>query len=181
MLPSITLSEQNLILTGYTGPNQPAVGRQIAERLKMPFVNIDMHIEERMGMTGDELRARFGESRLKIVEAEIMGEAVLRRSSVIRVSGRTLLQGDYYRALQENGHIICLIAKLNAVLQRLHLALGARFHNPHERALALGHLKSEWAVRSLEGIHELDITYKSAEETVETVVALWQKLAIRRG
>ncbi len=177
----LPFSERNLILTGYTGPNQPVIGLQVAERLRMPFVNTELQIEERAGMSADDLRARFGESRLKTVEAEIVREAVLRRSAVIRVSGRALLTGDHLKQFQETGFVICLSASLDAILQRLHLALGARYHNPQERALALGHLKSEWAIRSIPGIHDLDVTYMSEAEIVDSLIALWQRLAIRRG
>lgn len=177
----LPFSEQNLIVTGYTGPNQPVIGLQVAERLKMPFVNTELQVEERTGMSAGELRGRFGASRLKTVEAEIVREAILRRSAVIRVSGRSLLQGDHLQQFQATGPVICLAASLDAIMQRLHLALGARYHYPHERALALGHLKEEWAIRSLPGIHEIDVTYLSEADIVEAVIARWRRLAIRRG
>lgn len=177
----LPLSDQNLILTGYTGPNQPLLGRQIGDRLKMVYINLEQVVEERTGETLNEFRERFGDARLKRVEAEIISETVLRRRAVIRISGRTLLNSEHVRALQETGPVICLYASLDAVLQRLHLVLGARYHDPQERALALGHLKSEWAVRALPGVHQIDTTYMNANETVEAIIALWQRLAIRRG
>lgn len=181
MLTPLPFTERNLILTGYTGPNQPVIGRQLAERLHMPFVNIDMDIEERSHMSVDDLRARFGEARLKTIEAEIMQEAMLRRSALIRINGRTLQNGDYLTRLQETGLVICIVASLDAVLQRLHLSLGARYHSPHERAFALGHLRSEWAVRHLPGVHELDVTNLDEAQTVESIIALWHERAVQRG
>jgi shikimate kinase len=169
-------SDFNLILTGYTGPNQPIIGEQVANRLKMRFVNVDGQIESRAGMEIDDVRARYGESWLKTVESEIMGDILLHRGAVIRVSGQTLLHGEYIKRLQERGFIVCLVVTLDAVLQRLHLALGGRYHNPHERALEIGHLRREWAVRSLEGIRELDVTYLNEEQTVDAVTGLWQRI-----
>ena len=90
----LPLSERNMILTGYTGPNQPLIGIQIAERLRMPFVNIELQVEERSGFTVDELQTYYGETRLKTVETQILEETILRRNTVIRVSGRTLLSGS---------------------------------------------------------------------------------------
>ena len=171
-------SERNLVLTGYTGPNQPIIGEQVASHLKMRFVNVDAQIEARAGMDMEEARNRYGESWLKTVESEIMSDVLLYRSALIRVSGQTLLRGEYVKHLQESGVIICLVVTLDAVLRRLHLALGGRYHSPQERALAIGHLKREWAVRYLEGIHELDVTYLSEAETVEAISALWQKIII---
>lgn len=170
--------DRNLILTGYIGSNAPALGQRIAEQLRMPFVNVETQVEARAGMPLDTFRNRYGESRLKTLAAEVMQDAILRRNSVIFVSGRTLMLGDYGQRIQQTGPIICLVATLDAVLQRLHLTLGARYHNPNERALAVGQLKREWAVRKLDGIHELDTTTLSEREIIEAVIALWQQVAM---
>lgn len=131
-------------------------------------------------MSVDDLRETFGEARLKTVQSEVMEEVYLHRGAVINISGQTLLIGEHYRRLAETGPVVCLVANLDAVLHRLHVALGARYHNPAERGLALGHLKREWAVRKIEGIVELDTTYLDENAIVEAVVALWQEQAIQR-
>jgi shikimate kinase len=169
--------DRNLILTGYTGPNQPVVGRVVAERLKLRYVNVDLLIEERADMSIDDVRARFGEARLKMMESEVMQDALLYRGVVMRASGQTLLRGDYGKRLAETGPIVCLVVSLDTVLRRLHLSLGGRYHNPQERALALGQLKREWAVRKLDGVHELDVTYLNEAEIVDTVIERWRELA----
>jgi shikimate kinase len=173
-------SERNLVLTGYIGPDQPLLGRQIAERLRMPFVNIEALIVERVGLPIDEIRAYYGETRLKAIEAEIIEETLLRRRSVIRVSGRTLLHGEHLPRLQRVSVVICLVVSLDAMLHRLHINMGARYHNPHERALALGELKREWAVRKLNGIHEIDTTYFSQDDIIQVVTTMWGELAVER-
>lgn len=174
----IPVADRNLILTGYTSPRQPAIGRRVAELLKMPFVNIDLQIEERNEMTIEEIRARFGESRLKTLEAEVVQEVLLHRRAVIRIGGQTLTHGNYHERFLQTGPIICLTASLDSVLQNLHLMLGARYHDPNERALALGHLRREWAVRDLPDIHEIDTTYLTEEEVANAVIDLWQQVVL---
>jgi shikimate kinase len=181
MVLPLPLSDRNLILTGYTGPNQPRIGQQIATKMKMPYVNTDTLIAERIGMSVDEIRVYFGETRLKSIEAEIVDEACLRRASVVRVSARTLLVGDTLTRLRETGPVICLVTTLDAMLQRLHLSMGARYYNPEERALELGNLRREWAVRGLSGILEVDTTYLNTEEVMDKVISLWQEIAITRA
>lgn len=174
----LSFADRNLILTGYTGPNQPPIGQQVAERLKMRYVNVELQIETREGMPSEEVRIRYGDARLKTVESEVMQDVLLNRSSIIRVSGQTLLRSDYAKRLGETGPIICMVASLGAVLQRLHLSLGRSYHNPHERALAIGYLKREWAVRKLEGIHEIDTTYMTEADTVNALIGIWQQSRI---
>lgn len=181
MVVSLPLSEQNLILTGYTGPNQPLLGRQVAQQLGMPMTNIEALISERIGLTVDEIRSSYGESRLKTIEAEILRETYLRRHTLIRVSARTLLVGDTLERLRETGPIICLVTTLDAILQRMHTSMGARYYNPNERALELGQLKQEWGVRGLQDVIELDTTYLNQGEIIDYIVRIWQEIAITRG
>ena len=88
----------------------------------------------------------------------------------------TLLRGDTRAALRQTGPVIALMASVDAVLQRLHLALGARYHNPREREIAIGRLRREWAIRGKEGVIELDTSALSDTETAEAVADRWRAL-----
>jgi shikimate kinase len=165
--------DQNLILTGYIGPGQLAVARQVAERLRMPFVDFELLLEDRAGLPGEELRLRFGEARLKTLESDLVTEVALYRGTVIHISGKILLA--HYVRLSETGPLICMVARLDSVLRRLHLALGARYHDPHEREMALGTLRREWAIRAKPGVTEIDTSYLSDEQMIEAVAACWRE------
>ncbi len=180
MIPTqiLPVTDRNLIITGYTGPYQPMIGRRVAQMLRMPYVNIDLQIEERNGMSLEEIRTLYGESRLKTLETEVVTEAVLHRNAVIRVGGQTLIHNRNYERFMETGPVICLVAELDAVLQSLHLSLGARYHDPNERALAVGHIQREWGVRKLEGIHEINTTYMTETQIAERVINEWQAVVV---
>ncbi len=167
--------DRNLILTGYTGPSQPLVGQQIADRLKMRYVNVDTLLESRGDMDIETMQTRFGETRLKMLETEVMQDVMLYRGAVIRVSGQTLLRTETTPRLLETGVVICEIVALDVVLRRLHLSLGGRYHNPSERALAIGHLKREWAIRKVNGVHELNVTKMTEPQIIETICAMWEQ------
>ncbi len=168
--------DKNLILTGYIGPEQLQVARHTAEYLRTPFVDFASRLEAHADMPGEEVRALFGEARLKTLEGELLDEMVLYRGTVIHMGGQTLLRGGYDR-LRATGPIICLVATIDAVLQRLHLSLGARFHNPRERDLAVGTLRREWAIRGREGVTELDTSYLNEQQITESIARLWREQA----
>jgi len=176
----LPLSERNLILTGYIGPNLSVLGQQIADRLHKPYVSVDRLIGERMDLTIDELRTYFGERRLKAIEDEIVQETALRRDAIIHVSGRILAQPEHRARLAQTGPILCLVVSLGTILHHLHVTMGARYHNPDERALALADLRREWAVRGKDDITELDVTYMAHEAMRDMVIDTWQDLAIER-
>jgi shikimate kinase len=178
MILTIPHSDRNLVLTGYSGPNQMMVVRRVAEKLGMPFVNFETRLETLADMPYEDLRVRYGEARLKTLEAEVVEEMVLYRGAVMLISGQTLKHSDHLTRIGDTGMVLCLVATLDAVLQRLHLSLGARYHNPAERAMALGNLKREWAIRSLPGVEEFDTTAMGDGEIITSIVALWREQAL---
>jgi hypothetical protein len=166
--------DQNLILTGYLGPRQLPIARQTAEYLKIPFVDVEARIEALGGAPSNELRAQFGEAHVKVIEAELMGEIQLYRGTLLHVSAQTLLRGALDR-LRPTGPIICTVATLDAVLCRLHIALGGRFHDPRQRDLAMGVLRREWAIRGRPGVLELDTSAMDDAQMIEAIASLWRQ------
>lgn len=176
-MPSVAPADQNLILTGYIGPGQLSLARGVAERLRMPFVHFDARFEAAHGMPRDELRALYGESRLKTAEGELVDEIALYRSTVLYVSGQTLQTGEHLARLAATGPVICVVSTIDAALQRLHLALGARFHDARERDLAVGLMRREWSIRDREGVIAFDASYLNEREAIEAIAALWREHA----
>jgi len=177
----LTNADSNLILTGYTGPNQPAIGRALAARLGRKLVSFDTRLEEHTGMTLEEIREIYGRARLKDLESEVLGEIVLVRGAVVRISSETLVHSDNLAQMAATGPVMCLVADLDAVLRRLHLTMGMRYHNPRERDVVLGELRRAWGVRGKPGIYEVDATRLNEAETVEAVLEVWQEVALQRG
>ena len=171
----------NLILTGYLEPNRPRIARELARRLGLTLVDVERETEARAGESLADIRATYGQRRVKALEAEIMEQIVLHRRALIRASGSALVNSNAVPELQRNGVIVCLVASLDSILRRMHLTMGARYHDPAERAKALGGLKREWQVRDLSGIVEFDATTISEAILIERIVDYWRGLALRRG
>ncbi|MFZ4815412.1 MAG: shikimate kinase [Phototrophicaceae bacterium] len=180
-LSSILQADRNLILTGYSGPNQPAIARALAQQLGRRLVVVETRLEEYSGISLDELRATYGQASLKRLEQEVLDEIRLNRGAVIRVNGETLSHGDHLSGLGETGVIICLVAALGAVLRQMHMAMGSRYHNPNERDLAFGELRHAWWARGKPNVYVVDVTDLTTDQIVETVSTLFQRLTIQRG
>jgi shikimate kinase len=174
-------SDLNLVVTGYLEPNRPRIARQLGLRLGLEVVDVEREIEDRLGNTVEQMRQLYGERRLKAIETQIMDEIVLHRRALIRVSGNTLLNSGHLAELQRNGVIVCLVASLDSILRRIHLTLGARYHDPVERSRAIGELQREWKIREVENVVEFDATHITETILIERIAAFWRELAIRRG
>ncbi len=171
----------NLIITGYIEPNRPRISRQLAQQLGMEMIDVERRIEERFGDTIDRIRAQYGEQRLKAIESEVMDDIALYRRALIRVSGSTLVNSKNLAELQRNGVVVCLVASLDSILHRIHLTLGARYHDPVERSLAIGELQREWKIREAENIVEFDATYINESALIDQIANFWRDIALRRG
>lgn len=181
MLGSPAAIDRNLILTGYIGPAQLPVARRVAERLRLNFTDFQSELERRAGVSADEIPLRFGEAWIKTLESEIVNDFALYRGAVIHVNGATLMRNGYLETLKATGPVIIAVAALDAVLQRLHLSLGARYHDPRERMLALGAIREHWSIRKAiqpdETVSEVDTTGMSEAQMVETIAARWRERA----
>ena len=171
----------NLIVTGYLEPNRPRVSQQLALRLGLEMIDVEREIEDRLGDTIENMRQIYGERRLRAIETQIMDEIVLHRRALIRVSGNTLLNSGHLAELQRNGVIVCLVASLDSILRRIHLTLGARYHDPVERSRAIGELQREWRIRDMENVVEFDATTITDAILIERIAVFWRDIALRRG
>jgi len=108
MFPGGSQLPRKLIgLTGFMGSGKSTVGRLLAARLGWHFVDLDPLIEERAGLTINEIFDRLGEPAFREMEyetlARVLGEAVSRdHSTVIALGGGTFAQPASAALLRES-------------------------------------------------------------------------------
>ncbi|RMG67675.1 MAG: AAA family ATPase, partial [Nitrospirae bacterium] len=52
---------KNIVLVGFMGTGKSAVGRRLAEKLGMEFVELDAEVEAKEGISIKEIFERYGE------------------------------------------------------------------------------------------------------------------------
>lgn len=165
---------RNLILTGTIGTGKTGVGSRVARSMSgATFVDLEIEIQNREGMTVEQIRETFGQARVRSLEQRLVNEMTLHRSTVIAVSGVTLLDPLNLENLRETGPTLCLTADLGEILRRLHVTHGGRFHEPELRAAFLGRLKRESGVLALD-IPQFDTTGVKIEAVAQQVAEFWR-------
>jgi shikimate kinase len=81
-----------VVLIGAMGSGKSRVGQRLASTLGAPFVDTDARITERYGPI-DEIFAREGEEYFRVVEREVVAEA-LREEAVISLGGGAVLHPE---------------------------------------------------------------------------------------
>lgn len=78
-----------IFLTGFMGAGKTSVGERLAQRLGVPFVDLDREIERRAGLTVREIFAVHGEPAFRRLEAEALRESLAHADAVIATGGGT--------------------------------------------------------------------------------------------
>jgi shikimate kinase/3-dehydroquinate synthase len=110
---------RNLILTGFMGTGKTTVGREVAQRLRLPFVDMDLEIGARAGKSIPRIFAEDGEATFREMEAALCEELGRQRGLVIATGGGALVDPSSRAALMTSGTVVCLTCDVKEIVRRL--------------------------------------------------------------
>lgn len=83
-----------VVLVGSPGAGKTSVGRRVAERLSVPFVDTDHTIEERAGMRVSDIFVTLGEDEFRRLEAEAVADALATCDGVVALGGGAVMREE---------------------------------------------------------------------------------------
>jgi len=104
---------------GLPGSGKSTVGRQLARRLGLRFVDSDQVIELRLGCSIREYFEREGEDSFRDVEEQVLDELTLTQSAVVSTGGGSVLRASNRQRLQERTITFYLHSTPDEVFKRL--------------------------------------------------------------
>lgn len=99
---------ENIILIGMPGCGKSTVGRALAEKTGMQFVDADAAITEKAGRSIPDIFAESGEAGFRAIETEVLEDLGKRSGLVIATGGGCVTQERNYPLLHQNGRIFWL-------------------------------------------------------------------------
>ncbi|HUF94541.1 MAG TPA: shikimate kinase [Acidimicrobiia bacterium] len=108
----------NLVLTGFMGTGKTTVGRELALKLGMEFVDTDELIESRHGSIATIFEEQ-GEAAFREMERAIAVELGQRRGLVIATGGRMIIDPVGFTELSRHGRVFCLVATPDEIHRRV--------------------------------------------------------------
>ena len=108
-----------IALVGLMGAGKTTVGRRLATRLHLPFVDADAEIETASGMTVSEIFERFGEAHFRDGERRVIARLVDGAPKVIATGGGAFIQPDTRKLLLERALVIWLDADVPTLVERV--------------------------------------------------------------
>jgi len=109
----------NITLVGFMGTGKSSVGRLLARRAGMKFVDTDEIIEKETGTTISEIFAKQGEQRFREIERDVVRRVSRMDGLVISAGGGVVLRAENISDLKRNGPVICLSATPEEIWARV--------------------------------------------------------------
>ena len=113
------MAAKPLFLVGYMGCGKSTIGRKLARRLGVPFIDTDSRVEEREGATVFDIFHYEGESYFRRVEREVMESAAQEGLAVISTGGGLPAWSDNMERMNGLGRTIYLRRSAANIASRL--------------------------------------------------------------
>ncbi|HJU99570.1 MAG TPA: bifunctional shikimate kinase/3-dehydroquinate synthase AroKB [Burkholderiaceae bacterium] len=109
---------QNVFLVGLMGAGKTTIGRILARKLGLKFIDSDHEIEARTGASIPWIFEIEGEQSFRRREAEVIRELTAQQGIVLATGGGAILNPDSRAYLKARGTVIYLRASVNSILAR---------------------------------------------------------------
>ena len=113
------LGRRNIVFVGLMGAGKSAVGRMVAQQLRVPFIDTDVEIERVSRMTIAELFAAYGEEEFRALETRVMKRLLKDGPRVVSTGGGAFINERTRRRIKKGGLSVWLKADLDVLWDRV--------------------------------------------------------------
>jgi len=173
------LGRRNIVFVGLMGAGKSAIGRSVAQQLRIPFVDTDDEIERVSRMTISELFASYGEDEFRALETRVIKRLLRGGPKVVSTGGGAFINENTRRHIKRGGVSLWLKADLEVLWERVN----KRDHRPllkteNPKATPAALMEKRYPIYC-----EADITIESrdvrkdiiATEVLEAIASLTKK------
>jgi shikimate kinase len=108
-----------IVLVGLMGAGKTTVGRRLAEKLGLAFVDADHEIELAAGQTIPEIFARHGETYFRDGERKVIARLLENGAQVLATGGGAYMNAETRAAIRRHGISIWLRADFDLLMSRV--------------------------------------------------------------
>lgn len=113
------LGQRPIVLVGLMGAGKTSVGRRLAEKLGIPFVDADHEIEAAAGKSIKDIFADHGEPYFREGERRVIQRLIGNGAQVLATGGGAYMNDETRQRIQDSGISVWLKAALPLLMKRV--------------------------------------------------------------
>jgi shikimate kinase len=160
------LGGRSIVLVGMMGAGKSTIGRRLAARLRLPFLDADAEIEAAAGMSIPDIFETHGEPHFRDGEARVIARLLESGPSVLATGGGAFMREETRTRIRARAVSIWLKADADTILKRVRRRADRPLLQTADPAATIGRLIDE-----RHPVYQLaDITIASREVLHEKIV-----------
>lgn len=118
-LAAVPALDRTVVLVGLMGAGKSSIGRRLAQRLNVAFVDADAEIESAAGTSISDIFARHGEQAFRDGERRVIARLLERAPHVLATGGGAFMDEETRAHVRQHGISVWLRASLDTLVRRL--------------------------------------------------------------
>lgn len=166
---------KNIYIVGFMGTGKTVVGKELAKRKKLHFVDLDELIELKEGRSIPDIFSKKGEAYFRRIEKKVLKEVASENKFVVSCGGGIVIDDENIKIMKGSGVIFCLKASPAVILKRIKGSSCRpllNVDNPKEKIELLLKLRSPYYAKASQSINTSKL---SVSEVVREVLKLTKK------
>ena len=166
---------KNIVLLGFMGTGKTAIGRRLAQKFGMEFVDIDDLIQKDQKKSIAKIFEENGEPYFRDVEKRVIKEVSEKQGLVIGAGGGAVLFDENIKNLEKNGVLICLTATPDVILKRTKGLKHRPLLNVEDPKQRIEELLQKRAPYYAKIKNQIDTSNLTQDQVVEEISQLYKK------
>ena len=113
------LGQRSLVLVGMMGAGKSSIGRKLAAKLGLPFIDADAEIERAADMSISDIFAKHGEPYFRAGEARVIARLLDGGPQVLATGGGAFMNAELRAAISAKGISVWLKADYDVLMRRI--------------------------------------------------------------
>jgi shikimate kinase len=166
-----------IVLVGLMGAGKTSIGRRLAEKLDLPFVDADVEIEKAAGKSIPDIFADHGEAHFRDGERRVIARLLEDGKQVLATGGGAFMNEETRAAIKANSVSVWLKADLDVLLKRVAKRGGRPLlenRDPAEVLQNLINIRYPVYAQADITIESIDVQHNQMVNAVIDALAQWQ-------
>ena len=167
--------KKNLVLLGMMGVGKTTVGKIVAKKQGMEFIDIDENIERKCSMNISEIFKEKGEKFFRIMEEKVVLKSIKKNNCVISLGGGAFINKAIRNAIVKNAISMWLDADLKTLNKRIKWNKKRPLLNKENNQKKINELYSERKNIYKLANHKIDCDNLEKENIAKKIIIFYEK------